>query len=521
MIRVGDKTYRNLEEQVLENKEQIAKHWSIDRVLADYGIKVLGQRDTVEEILDIDEGENYGSAYLIGAAPPYLTYIWSRPDPNAGEDHAYWLNIGYISIIGPAGPIGPQGPKGATGAKGPKGDQGEVGPQGPQGPKGDKGDKGIQGEPGPQGPQGAPTAYLKIKGILNNTSQFPNPADADPTDAYLFGTYAPYTLYIIINGAWKQVGTFSIGTTVSIRGNYESTVELANETLLKPNTEAINTETYIPNKLGFGIPMMNLSDAQTNIGACAYPIKNPTGYGNGGYSGRLAIPVYNSGGRWMAGVLKGLNPRDYDAGNLYIANLEDGNTLGWDPNILVNLKSLKRVSDDLSNQINNMSLRTDMGAWVENTITLTNQATDEEFRFNISSVGGSLESYWTLSNAFAANENLDFGLLGVQTMWQEAGATIVNDQYIYQNGTQLAATPSGGGVRRVYPCTLYLDLSSTEAEAWSNEEEALLAITIYLSNGTPKQINICLPDYYDPEIMDPETTYIVSSYSAKHDYYEL
>ena len=42
MIKIGDTILRNLEEQVLENKEQIALHWNVDRVLADFGIRVRG-----------------------------------------------------------------------------------------------------------------------------------------------------------------------------------------------------------------------------------------------------------------------------------------------------------------------------------------------------------------------------------------------------------------------------------------------------------------------------------------------
>jgi hypothetical protein len=42
MYMMENSTFRNLEEQVQKNKEDIAKHYAVDRVLADFGIKVIG-----------------------------------------------------------------------------------------------------------------------------------------------------------------------------------------------------------------------------------------------------------------------------------------------------------------------------------------------------------------------------------------------------------------------------------------------------------------------------------------------
>lgn len=97
-------TLRNIQEQVEENKRQIAKHWDVDRVLADFGIKMLGRFDSYEDIEDFDEGENYGNAYLIGTEEPYDVYVWTRADENAGQPKPYWLDIGPISLVGPQGP---------------------------------------------------------------------------------------------------------------------------------------------------------------------------------------------------------------------------------------------------------------------------------------------------------------------------------------------------------------------------------------------------------------------------------
>lgn len=70
------------------------------------------------------------------------------------------LTVAYRYILGgtpgPQGPIGPQGPKGDQGISGPTGPKGDTGPQGPKGDKGPKGDTGSIGPTGPQGPKGDP-----------------------------------------------------------------------------------------------------------------------------------------------------------------------------------------------------------------------------------------------------------------------------------------------------------------------------------------------------------------------------
>ena len=219
MFIYNDKEYRSLQEQVQENKEQIAMHWNVDRVLADFGIQVLGRVETTED-LPADEGENWGYGYLVGLEAPYDVYVWTRPNADAGEPDAYWLNIGKISIVGPEGP---QGPKGEKGDKGDKGDTGAQGPQGVQGPKGDKGDTGTQGPRGEQGPQG-PAGTFNIKGTLLNESLLPSAAEASMGDAYLVldTEVNAYDLYIIAgeegNYYWQNTGILGAGTTITVGG---------------------------------------------------------------------------------------------------------------------------------------------------------------------------------------------------------------------------------------------------------------------------------------------------------------
>lgn len=274
MIKIGDNYYRNLEEQVRKNQEDIARHYEIDRVLANLGIKLIGVKEDPADLPDplTYDGE-YGDAYAVGdpaavaAGTGYYTYyVYSRPDPSAFQSYNHWLNIGRISIVGP------QGPQGETGERGPKGDDGSkwysgdalpditsamkdgyqalvtsngdvyqittasngtrswritgniMGPQGIQGPQGPRGLQGPQGEPGPQGPAGDVGGFINIWGILPQASQLPAPETlSNLTVAYLIGAAAPYDLHVQIGESpatalWTNVGAFNAATLVTVEG---------------------------------------------------------------------------------------------------------------------------------------------------------------------------------------------------------------------------------------------------------------------------------------------------------------
>lgn len=140
MLKFGNKEFRNLEEQVLKNKEDIEAIHEGTYVLDEFGIKVVGQVEseddlpTVEEYKEDNPDWEYGDAYAIGEEAPYTLKILTRANDEHPDD--YWFEIGQFPTPGPAGPQGPQGPKGDkgnTGAQGPKGDAGPTGPQGIQG----------------------------------------------------------------------------------------------------------------------------------------------------------------------------------------------------------------------------------------------------------------------------------------------------------------------------------------------------------------------------------------------------
>ena len=275
MIEINGIQYRNLGEQVQKNKEDIAAHYKIDRVLADFGIKIIGTLtpEQFKPILDNDTPpptgeEDYGASYAVGTSDPYMFYIWTRADAEAGGGHQtpYWLNIGQLAIEGIQGPPGETGPKGDTGERGSlwnsenrapsisgaekPGDQwlntdtGMVyrftprrrwesvssikGPQGIQGPQGEKGDRGEIGLTGPRGPRGDVGGLVNISGILNTIDLLPTPESLQNlTIAYLVGTSEPYDLYIQIgddyeSAMWVNTGPLNAATLVTAGGVYQN-----------------------------------------------------------------------------------------------------------------------------------------------------------------------------------------------------------------------------------------------------------------------------------------------------------
>lgn len=267
MFTFDGKEFRNLQEQVLENKRRIAEHYEITRVLNDFGIRVIGRVATKEDLDNIPtEGLQYGDAYAVGENPPYTFWIWTRKNNDSEND--YWFNMGQIAIAGPEGPAGayvttisidpntyfptftfsngtsitvpqsirgPRGPIGARGVQGPVGPQGKVGPQGPVGPRG------LQG---PQGPAGT----FNIKGTLSSSTLLPDASSMKPGDAYLVlaGT-AIYDLYIITaidsddtsTYTWQNTGLLGAGTTITVNGSAVSSWNA--DTKLDKNT---STNTY-------------------------------------------------------------------------------------------------------------------------------------------------------------------------------------------------------------------------------------------------------------------------------------
>lgn len=104
--------YRNLEEQVRKNQEDIKYILEEEGVLNQFGIKVVGKVTSADQLPDAStyEGE-YGDAFAVGTATPYNLYIFTRAF--SGEPAPFWFDIGVFpapsTVPGPPGAQGPQG----------------------------------------------------------------------------------------------------------------------------------------------------------------------------------------------------------------------------------------------------------------------------------------------------------------------------------------------------------------------------------------------------------------------------
>ena len=172
-----NKTYRNLQQQVKENMDNIAELQDSKLV----GIDVAG---IVADYSSLPSSAEQGQVYAVGSASPYELYVYNNSSwvdfgefPKAGPQGEQGPQ-GEPGRQGPRGLTGPQGPRGYTGApgvpgkegpqgfQGPKGDKGDTGPQGPQGQQGPQGEQGPEGPEGPQGPKGdtGDPASIKVNG---------------------------------------------------------------------------------------------------------------------------------------------------------------------------------------------------------------------------------------------------------------------------------------------------------------------------------------------------------------------
>ena len=224
MLTIDGKEFRNLEEQVLKNKNDIENALQLNNLLSDFGIRIIGQVESAYQIPSVSNyKENnpnwkYGDAYTVGTESPYDLYILTRANNNNPQD--FWFDIGEFPLRGPVGPQGPQGPQGEKGEKGDPGIQGERGLQGTPGLRGEVGPQGPQGPAGPQGPQGTPGQVYKIIDILDNTGQLPEPTESIRDNAYIINGF----IYIIMGSGvleWVNVGTidptnFTAGQVITL-----------------------------------------------------------------------------------------------------------------------------------------------------------------------------------------------------------------------------------------------------------------------------------------------------------------
>ena len=113
MIKIGDKEFRNLEEQVgfLSTRAQLSM----------LGLSLVG---IVPDQSSLPQEAEEKQVYAVGAEPPYEYFVYLS---------GVYSSLGIFPLAGPPGvpgDRGPQGPIGPMGAKGDKGNQGIAGPAG-------------------------------------------------------------------------------------------------------------------------------------------------------------------------------------------------------------------------------------------------------------------------------------------------------------------------------------------------------------------------------------------------------
>ena len=254
MLKFGNQEFRNLEEQVLKNKNDIQDFKDGNQTIAEFGIKVVGIVDDAASIPAV--GQEFGDAYLVGTKPPYDMRVWTR---NVNNDTAAWVDLGEFPLQGPKGDKGPQGTTWTVGVgapkynpyrsgdmyldkvtgngyiattlsgslkwelnfnlKGTQGVKGDRGPQGLQGPQGPQGLQGAIGPAGPQGPKGAVGPAFNVQGTLASSANLPTPT-ADMQDkgyAYIIPDTEGNKHIWIIQGpdggpfTWTDMGTAGVG----------------------------------------------------------------------------------------------------------------------------------------------------------------------------------------------------------------------------------------------------------------------------------------------------------------------
>lgn len=252
---------RNLQEQVEKNKADIEYIIEQEGALNQFGLKVVGQVDTIGDMPTVQAYKasnpkwEYGDAFMVGVSTAEATVVdvdkavllvLTRANTKYPTD--FWMNLGEFPKPGPIGPEGKQGEQGIQGVKGLdvasgsgvptrqavqgttyiNATTGDVykygngwelignirGAQGPIGPQGQTGARGPIGQTGATGPQGERGIGVNILGTLTSTSQLPDPTSVAKDSAYIIPVDGINHLYVIEgtdNLVWTDFGTAGIG----------------------------------------------------------------------------------------------------------------------------------------------------------------------------------------------------------------------------------------------------------------------------------------------------------------------
>lgn len=275
MLRYDGKEYRNLQEQVQKNQNDIAILKEGGNI-AELGIKIMNAGAPLSSNAQLPDPEtyagDYGDGYIVGTSAPFTLYVYSRStDPDV---KGYWFDWGPLnapSVV--PGPIGPQGVPGEPGKRGSlwytqsgpptntvgvnendqalNGVTGDVyqyvegawqivgnliGPRGECGSQGAPGGPGPQGNPGPPGPPGPQGQFIQIVGELANINQLPAVDDAPRYAGYLIpGDDGSQHVWLIVGDGtpenpymWHDAGGFGGGSKVLIGGAQQAEIDVGN-----------------------------------------------------------------------------------------------------------------------------------------------------------------------------------------------------------------------------------------------------------------------------------------------------
>lgn len=221
MIEINNIKYRNLQEQVLKNQNDIANLTQLNNLL---GIKVRGVINNVDELPNPETYTGgFGDAYLLALDNnAYTAYVFTRSD--AEHSTAWWLPLALQGIVGPEGKPGRPGEIGERGPRGYRGERGEKGEKGNRGPVGLTGRPGSPGSRGPRGEKGEAGESFEIIGVVDNIQALPTPTETIRSHAYLVGTIGSnLDLYVIVGpvgGTLQWVNSGDIASAVNLSNYY-------------------------------------------------------------------------------------------------------------------------------------------------------------------------------------------------------------------------------------------------------------------------------------------------------------
>lgn len=221
MLNFGNKEFRNLQAQVIENANELEKiKQSLGTALPD---PIPGPQGPMGRPGVGIQGER-GSIWTVGTDFPASP---KDGDCHLKESEVYQYKNGNWVLYGSI--------KGNQGLPGQRGPVGNSGPMGPSGPVGERG----------------PTGYtIEIIDVFSSIELAPSPADmyvSKRNAGVLIGAAVPYTLYVIVgtsssNAVWESMGTFSPNQiSVDDRLSTTSTNPVQNKLITTRLNEVANT----------------------------------------------------------------------------------------------------------------------------------------------------------------------------------------------------------------------------------------------------------------------------------------